>query len=293
MKAAALHETCSAAVHGMTEFISTALPRPEQQITPPPMFIYQLRLLLAVIILSASGLTWSAPSRIVSLDLCMDWALAHHADPARVAALSPMHLRYPIHWIDARWPTHDGSLEQVVSLQPDLVLAGQYSALLLRERLRTLNYHVEVLSLPTTLGQVESYERQLLELIGHNPDLAQPAPAPSTQPGAKRLLLLGSNGIGTGRDTFEHQIIEQAGWRNYLTDSGHVQLDLEQIANDPPDAILFAAPEHQALANRFAEHPVLRHSIPADGWLTTDYWRWQCPGPWTWDLIRQLNQWLD
>lgn len=235
-----------------------------------------------------------APQRIVSLDLCMDWALAHHADPARVAALSPLHLRYPIHWIDDGWPTHDGSLEQIVMLQPDLILAGEYSALLLRERLRTLGLPVEVLPLPATLAQVESYERQLLQLLGRNPDLAQPAPTLRLpESNAKRLLLLGSNAIGTGRDTFEHQIIEQAGWRNYLTDSGHVQLDLERIASDPPDAILFAAPDHQALANRFAEHPVLRRSIPADGWLTTDYWRWQCPGPWTWDLIRQLNQWLD
>ncbi len=224
----------------------------------------------------------------------MDWALAHHADAAQVTALSPLHLRYPIHWINGHWPAHDGSLEQIVQLQPDLVLAGQYSALLLRERLRTLGYPVAVLPLPATLEQVASYERQLLELMGRDPALAQPAPAPNTpEPDAKRLLLLGSNGIGTGRDTFEHQIIEQAGWRNYLTASGHVQLDLEQVASDPPDAILFAAPEHQALANRFADHPVLRRSIPADGWLTTDYWRWQCPGPWTWDLIRQLNQWLD
>ncbi len=244
--------------------------------------------------LATTVLAAQPPQRIVSLDLCMDWTLAHHADPARVAALSPLHLRYPIHWINGHWPTHDGSLEQIVQLQPDLVLAGQYSALLLRERLRTLGYPVQVLPLPATLEQVESYERRLLELMGRNPELAQPAPAPSTpQPDAKRLLLLGSNGIGTGRDTFEHQIIEQAGWRNYLTDSGHVQLDLERIASDPPDAILFAAPDHQALANRFAEHPVLRRSIPADGWLSTDYWRWQCPGPWTWDLIRQLNQWLD
>ncbi|WP_239419796.1 ABC transporter substrate-binding protein [Pseudomonas saudimassiliensis] len=244
--------------------------------------------------LATMALAAEPPQRIVSLDLCMDWALAHHADPARVAALSPLHLRYPIEWLSELWPNHDGSLEQIVQLQPDLVLAGQYSALLLRERLNTLGYPVQVLPLPATLEQVESYERRLLELMGRNSELAQPAPAPSTpQPGAKRLLLLGSNGIGTGRDTFEHQIIEQAGWRNYLTDSGHVQLDLERIASDPPDAILFAAPEHQALANRFAEHPVLRRSIPADGWLSTDYWRWQCPGPWTWDLIRQLNQWLD
>lgn len=255
-----------------------------------------LRLGFVLLLGSLSVLTTAAepPQRIVSLDLCMDWILAHHAEPAQVAALSAMHLRYPIHWISDDWPNHDGSLEQVVQLQPDLILAGQYSALLLRERLRTLGYRVAVLPLPSTLEQVESYEQQLLELIGRNADLAQPAPIPQMpDTDAKRLLLLGSNGIGTGRDTFEHQIIEQAGWRNYLTGSGHMQLDLEQIAADPPDAILFAAPEHQALANRFAEHPVLRRSVSADGWLSTDYWRWQCPGPWTWDLIRQLNQWLD
>lgn len=241
--------------------------------------------------LSAAAAT---PQRMLSLDLCMDWTLAYHADPQRVAALSPTLKRYPVDWIGDNWPGHDGTLEQIVQLQPDLVLVGQFSALMLRGRLSDLGYKVAVLPLPGSLEQVVDYERQLLELMGENPDKARSAPEwriPAAN--AKRLLLLGSNGIGTGRDTFEHQIIEQAGWRNYLEVSGHVALDLEQIASDPPDAILFAAPEHQALANRFADHPVLRRSVPPEGWLTTDYWRWQCPGPWTWDLIRQLNQWLD
>ena len=234
------------------------------------------------------------PQRMLSLDLCMDWALAYHAEPERVAALSPMLKRYPVVWTGQDWPGHDGSLEQIVQLQPDLVLVGQYSALLLRERLRELGVRVEVLPLPTSLAQVVDYEQQLLQLLGLDPRLAKPLPPPVVpHVQTKRLLLLGANGIGTGRDTFEHQIIEQAGWRNYLTASGHVALDLEQIAADPPDAILFAAPEHQALANRFAEHPVLRRSVPPTGWLTTDYWRWQCPGPWTWDLIKQLSQWHD
>ena len=249
-----------------------------------------LLLLLLPITTAASSLPAPPPQRIVSLDLCMDWMLAHHAAPERVASLSPMHLRYPVHWITEPWPHHDGSLEQIVKMQPDLVLAGEYSALLLRERLRTLGYRVEVMPLPTTLSLVEAYERQLLALIGSDPSQALPAPA-TTSPAAdaKRLLLLDANAIGTGRGTFEHQILEQAGWRNYLQGSGLVPLDLERIASDPPDAILFSAPKHQALANRFAEHPVLRRAVPADAWLDSEYWRWQCPGPWTWDLIRQLT----
>jgi len=236
----------------------------------------------------------AAPSRVVSLDLCMDWALAHYARPAQVAALSPMHRRYRLPAFDGDWPEHDGSLERLVELRPDLVLVGQYSALLLRERLRALGIRVEVIPLPTTLAEIEGYERRLLELLGQDPDRATAPPAPhQPEPDAPRLLLLGANGIGTGRDTFEHQLIEQAGWRNYLGQSGHVRLDLEAIVADPPDAILFAAAPERALANSFAQHPALRRAIAPKAWLSTDYWRWQCPGPWMWDLIGQLNQWLD
>ncbi len=235
-----------------------------------------------------------APQHVASLDLCMDWALTQYANPSQVLALSPMHQRYALPSSKGQWPAHDSSLEQLVQLQPDLVLAGQYTAVILRGRLQALGVRVEVLPLPVTLAEVEPYERRILQLLGLDPAQAQPTPeliAPHAN--AKRLLLLGPNGMGTGRNTFEQQIIEQAGWRNYLTDSGYVQLDLELISRDPPDAIIYAAPDHQALANRFAEHPVLRKTVPPENWLRTDYWRWQCPGPLTWELIGQLHQWLD
>lgn len=236
----------------------------------------------------------AAPSRVVSLDLCMDWALAQHAAPGQIAALSPMYRRYPRPDLDAGLPSHDGSLEGLVGLRPDLVLVGQYSALLLRERLRTLGVRVEVIALPTTLAGISAYERRILALLGQDPARGLPPPAPRTpRRDAPRLLLLGGNGIGTGRDTFEHQLIEQAGWRNYLTQPGHQRLDLEAIVADPPEAVLFAAPAAQALANGFAMHPALRRAIPAEAWLSTDYWRWQCPGAWMWRLTGQLNQWLD
>lgn len=235
-----------------------------------------------------------APQRIVSLDLCLDWMVAHHVRPERVAALSPMQKRYPVDWIGPQWPTHDGSLEQVYALQPDRVVVGQFTSTLLRQRLQTLGLAVEVLPLPTTLAQVTAYERQFLRAVrlpetrASRPPAALPAPQ---RP--QRLLLLGANGIGTGRGTLEHEILERAGWTNYLTGDGYQSLDLEEVVADPPDAVLWAAPEHQALANRFAEHAALRRVVPAHRWLTTDHWRWQCPGPWTWELIGQLYRWLD
>lgn len=234
------------------------------------------------------------PRRVVSLDLCTDWMLSRYAVPTHVAALSPLARRYPAPWMGARWSEHDGSLEAILQRHPDLVLTGQFNALQLRERLRALGLRVEVLPLPQTLAEVVAYEQRVRALVGLPAvsRLAQPeAIVPSTP--RPRLLLLGANGIGTGRGTLEDEVLRQAGWANYVQAEGHVPLDLEQVVMDPPDAVVWAAPMHRAQANAFAEHPVLRARVPAHRWLQTDEWRWQCPGPWTWDLIQQLKQWQE
>ncbi|MBK7766738.1 MAG: ABC transporter substrate-binding protein [Sulfuritalea sp.] len=250
--------------------------------------------LLMVLLACLPALGMAGPlQRVVSLDLCTDWMMARYAARAQVAGLSPLKLQYPVPWLDSSWPVHDGTLEQILQLKPDLVITGEYNALLTRGRLQTLGVRVEILPLPKSLSQVTAYEVRLLDLLGLPASRAS-VPPPAARPAAprKRLLLLGANGIGTGQATFENGVMEHAGWTNYLQDEGYIRLDLERIAADPPDAILWAVPGSQALANRFAEHPVLQRAVPRQRWLTTDYWRWQCPGPWTWDLIRQLNQWL-
>lgn len=248
-------------------------------------------LLIALACLPPAGLAEPA-RRIVSLDMCTDWMLATYARRESVAALSPLSRRYTVPWLDAGWPVHDGTLERILQLKPDLVITGQYNAVLLRGRLKALGVRVEVLALPTSLAEVTAYEERLLVLLGQPVDMASKAVAASGSAAArKRVLLLGANGIGTGQATFENDILERAGWANYLQSQGHVRLDLEQVVSDPPDAVLWASPAGNALANQFAQHSVLRRTIAPSRWLATDYWRWECPGPWTWDLVRQLNQW--
>jgi len=233
----------------------------------------------------------AAPTRIVSLDLCSDWLLAKYADRSQVAALSPLLKQHPVEWIGDEWPLHDGSLELILTLKPDLVLSGEFNALILRQRLIALGIRVEVLALPRTLLQVTEYEQRFLSLAGLPATFAtQPLPAsqPATNP--PRLLLLGANGIGTGQQTFEDDVIRHAGWGNYLETDSYISLDLEQLVTDPPDAVMWSAPQSPALANQFAKHPALRHAIPSERWLNSSYWHWQCPGPWTWELIEQLQE---
>lgn len=222
--------------------------------------------------------------------------LVKYASRSQVLALSPLIYQYPVNWVGKDWPTHDGSIEQILELKPDLVMTGEYNALLLRQRLTELGVRVEILTLPQNLSQVSEYEKHFMNLIGIPATKASKPVSSSHSPGQSthkpRLLLLGANGIGTGRDTFEDGILQLARWDNYLQDNGYISLDLEQIVVDPPDAVLWSAPASKALSNLFAEHPALKHAIPAEHWLTTEYWNWQCPGPWSWDLVEQLQAWL-
>lgn len=248
---------------------------------------------LTVSLLLASASSLAAPGRVVSLDLCSDWILSLHAGSGQVAALSPMGRRFDArHGLRRPWPEHDGSLEQIVALRPDLVLVGPYNALRLRQRLQALGVRVEVTHLPTSLEAVADFERQVLGLLGADLNRAHaPLPPPVLAADAPRLLVLGANGIGTGRGTFENEVIERAGWRNHLRGEGYLRLDMEALLADPPDAILWAAPVSPARANAFAEHRALRALVPPPRWLHTDNWRWECPGPWTWELVQQLQQW--
>jgi len=222
--------------------------------------------------------------------------LAKYASRSQILAMSPLIRQYPVDWVGQDWPTHNGNLEQILDLKPDLVITGEYNALMLRRRLQELGIRVEILALPKNLSQVKEYERRFLSLMGLAADKAsktipQSNPDTHTTPSA-RLLLLGANGIGTGQQTFENDILQHAGWNNYLQDNGYINLDLEQIINDPPDAILWSAPSSVALSNLFAKHPVLKQAIPSRQWLSTEYWNWQCPGPWSWELVKQLQAWL-
>ena len=249
-----------------------------------------MALAVALALLPSTGVS-SPPTKILSLDLCSDWLLAKYVDRSQVAALSPLLKQYPVEWIGDEWPIHNGSLEQILKLKPDLVLSGEYNAMLLRQRLVSLGVRVEVLTLPRTLPEVVEYEKRFLALIGLPSTLAStPTPANKLATKPSRLLLLGANGVGTGQQTFENDVIKRAGWGNYLESDGYSTLDLEQLITDPPDAVMWSAPKSPALANQFAKHPALRHAIPQEQWLSSSYWHWQCPGPWTWQLIEQLRE---
>ncbi|RMA82376.1 iron complex transport system substrate-binding protein [Umboniibacter marinipuniceus] len=246
----------------------------------------------AALLLSSLATASDRPERVISLDLCSDWLLAHYAEPSQILALSPLSASYKGPIDTTSYALHDGSLEQLISLNPDLIVVGQYNAWLLRERLTALGYPVKILTLPQTLAAVDEQNSTLLSWLSpEQPYEAQYQPAPPLSEDAPLLLKLGSNGIATGLDTFENQLLEQIGFRNYSDHSGYAAIDLEGVIASPPDRLLIAAPQSPALANLVFDHPIWKQLLKPQQIYSSDDWRWQCPGPWTFKLIEELRAW--
>jgi len=241
--------------------------------------------------LMSAGSRVDAATGIVSLDLCTDWMLLTYADPSQVRAYSPLLYRYRADWVPAGLPVHDGSLENILQLEPELMISGEYNAILLRKRLQQLGRPVEVLSLPTTLDGIREYQAAFVELIDASGDAVATDWERSYPPRQQTLLLLGANGIGTGTNTLEDDLLRRAGWENYIEASGYVSLQMERIVANPPDAIYSSAPLSNSLANLFMRHPAILSLTPTDETRRGEHWRWQCPGPWSHELIKELSAW--
>jgi iron complex transport system substrate-binding protein len=262
------------------------------------MKIRRLRLVvllgLALLSSGAGAGAGAAPAQgIVSLDLCTDWMLLKFAEPGQVRAYSPLLYRYRADWVPAGLPVHDGSLESILQLEPGLLISGEYNAMLLRKRLRQLGKAVAVLSLPTTLDGIRRYQADFLALIGASGERTDPDRERQYPARHETLLLLGANGIGTGAGTLEDDLLRRAGWRNYIRATGYVSLQMERIVADPPDAIYSSAPLSNSLANLFLRHPAIRSLVTTRVAPDGEHWRWQCPGPWSFELIQELSAWND
>ncbi len=230
-------------------------------------------------------------TRIISLDLCTDWMLLKYAGRSQVRAYSSLLYRYHADWVPQNLPVHNGSLEQILELDPELLITGEYNAILLRKRLLQLGRTVKVLPLPQGLDTIRDYQQLFLSIINAGSDTTDTDWDKIYPKRNQSLLLLGANGIGTGRGTLENDLLVRAGWDNYIQQSGYVNLQLEQIVANPPDAIYWSAPSSNSLANLFVSHPTIKKIMGISKTPREENWRWQCPGPWSLELIDELAKW--
>jgi iron complex transport system substrate-binding protein len=251
-----------------------------------------------------SPAAWAAPQRVVSLNLCTDQLAVLLLPPERIAALSWLSRDPDLSYVAQQaklLPVVRGQAEEVLALNPDLILAGQYTT---RPTVRLLkNRGIPVLELgladdfatireqlrlvAAALGVTERGEDLLAEMDRR---LAVALPANDWRPSA---LSFAPGGFTAGAGTLTEAVLQAAGFRNYAAGQGLVgygYVPVESIAADRPDLLLSGSgvEDYPSLSGRLLAHPALargrtalnRRRLP--GPLTA------CGGPFTAEAVEML-----
>lgn len=205
----------------------------------------------------------------VSLNPCLDAILVELFEPViedhRVLALShysadPASSSIPF---DTKpwFATTGGTAEEVIALQPDVVLASQFIAPTTRAALERAGLRVELFMSPTSVEESAAQVERLGELTNKRweakamahllrrpywpPNYTQPdPPARQWQPASDPSVLLWQSGqIVAGQNTLIAQLIREEGFTNHAETLGFTQADhvsLERVLRSPPDILLVA-----------------------------------------------------
>jgi iron complex transport system substrate-binding protein len=218
--------------------------------------------------------------RIASINLCTDQLLMTLADPPQILGLSPYSRDPARSWAAAQadsFPRLSGTAEDVLMLQPDVVVAGRFTKLATRELLKDKGMRVVEFDAARSLDDVKKQIRLMGEVTRHSDraqaeiDRLDAAIAHVRQLAARkpyRVLAVSRRGWITGGDSLTSSLLANAGLFNAARDLGIKSgrfASLETIVDLKPDFILvsdntgFAEDEGSA----FLLHPALERFYPA------------------------------
>ena len=243
------------------------------------------------------------PQRIVSLDFCTDISLMLLVSPARIAALTERSFDpqfSPLALKAQGFESHSGSIEEIIRLKPDLILAGDSHSELI-SALKQMHYPVINLKKATSLSDIAPRTRELGQLTETNAQadellkqfqrLMRSAKKTVTNR-SKRALIYAPNGPPPGAKTFKNELLQHIGLRNVAAELGIIeqgQLGVEQLLRVQPDLLLIddAARNKNSLAQQFNDHPALR-GLSNTQKVNVHSGLWDCATPLAAKLATQL-----
>lgn len=233
------------------------------------------------------------PQRIVSLNLCVDQLLLKLVPKGRIASVTYLSTNPQLsdiaHQLDGLHINH-GLAEEIVPLQPDLIIAGEFGASDAVNLLTHLGYPVERVIFPRTLDEITTHITDVGELVGAQTkaaemvahiharlaqadlrthqqlqkQLQQQSEQESEQRTQKKITAIWytPNGVVAGSDTLEHELMMRAGFRNLAAEKGVVsfaQMDLEQLIMAEPEMIIVEGGYRNtfSVAGEYVQHPAL------------------------------------
>lgn len=233
----------------------------------------RLGMLLAALPLSGcASPTTKATERsgIVSLNPCTDAILAEVALPTQIKALSSYSRNPNSSSMDVaiatRFATTTGTVEEIATLRPALVISGNFTPPATRQALARLNIRLVEFPIASTVDESVSQVRQIAALTGHpargeNLSAEVWAALANAKPQDARsipALVWQSGGIVPGDKTLIADLLRRTGFANAAAARGLSQADflpLERVLSNPP-ALILAAGDTTG-EDRMLAHPAL------------------------------------
>ena len=260
---------------------------------------------LGVALLSATPFAVSAdaPRRVVSINLCTDQLAMLLADEGQLISVSHIAfdpLSSPMVEQAAQYRINHGQAEQIFAMQPDLVLAGDYSDPYTIGLLRRLG--VEVVQFPMELdfddiranilnmGDILAREDAARQMVARfDADLTALGTIAATRPTA---LLHYANNYTSGDKSLAHRILLAAGFASATTEAGITvagSVPLEKLVLLMPDIVISGQTYPGASrAEEVLNHPALRRLRDTQSGATLTDAEWVCGTPFVLQAVARL-----
>jgi len=233
---------------------------------------------------------------VASINLCADQLVLAIADPKQILSVS---------WLAAdpheslfateaqRYTLNYGSAEELLALDPDVVIAGTYTSPFSRALLQRLGQRVIALAPEESVADIEHNVRLVAEAIGQaergeqlvaalRADLDVIAAHRPTHKLATVVVRPGGFTVGAG--SLADELIALAGLRNVAAEQGLDRwgsLSMETLLRSAPELIVLTGyrSEQPSLANTVLEHPALKRLGVVRRTVTVPAALWSCGLP--------------
>lgn len=250
--------------------------------------------LVGALLAAPAGAMAQTPQRVVSINLCTDQLAMLVADPGQLISVSYLASDpRSSAMVDeaAAYPLNRGRAEAIYLLQPDLVLAGRYTATATVAMLERLGIRVEIFDPAYGIADVTARLDQMGRALGQ-PDRAAALIADfegelaayRRDAGVRpRAALYYANGYTSGDKTLAGEILTAAGLSNIAAEEGISNggtIPLEVLAMAQPDTVITSQTyPGGSRSEEVMAHPVidaLRLTHPGAAMMDSD---WVCGTP--------------
>jgi iron complex transport system substrate-binding protein len=248
----------------------------------------------------------AAPARIVSLNLCTDELVLQLADRSKIASITWLS-RDPIsaNVVDlaADVPINHGLAEEIIPLNPDLIVAGTFTARTAVAMLKQTGFPVTEFSVARNIDDVRKGIRKMAALVGEPArgealvaSFDQRLASVGTTVPVRRptALVFNANGFTVGAGTLVDDIMTRAGLDNvaaHMNLGNYTQVPLETVVRSDVDVLIISARRDgpPSLATALLDHPVLAKLSPKTHIVILPTNLWSCGGPEVAEAIARLR----